>query len=105
MSDTPRIDTRLDFDSGKYTVIIPHQITMDNRFRALRHGEEWRDLTGDGLVLYMAYRVAELQQHMKQLQDVTREMRCQLHESGYSRYFGACETYDSLPHEVKGETK
>ena len=30
-------------------------------FRALRHGEEWRDLVGDNLILAMAYKIQELQ--------------------------------------------
>lgn len=42
--------TELKFGDGKYTVL------HDNgaNFRAERHGENWRSLTGDGLVLAMA---------------------------------------------------
>lgn len=36
------------YDDGKYTVIFD-----DGRLYALRHGEPWRDLTGDKLVLAM----------------------------------------------------
>lgn len=39
--------TKLDFEGGKYTVI--HENGCN--FKALRYGEEWRDLVGDGLVL------------------------------------------------------
>lgn len=40
---------------GKYTVI-----QTDDGLRALRYGQEWRDLTGDGLVLALAQEVDEL---------------------------------------------
>ncbi|MCK5610392.1 hypothetical protein KAR91_51440 [Candidatus Pacearchaeota archaeon] len=43
---------------GKYTVILP----TDGGLKALRHGEEWRDLCGDGLVLALAQEVDELRQ-------------------------------------------
>lgn len=52
-------ETRIDLDSGKYTV-IHHNGT---NFRALRYGEDWRDLTGDGLVLAMAQEIET--QHRK----------------------------------------
>lgn len=31
-------------------------------FHALRHGERWRELAGDNLVLAMAYRIEQLEQ-------------------------------------------
>ena len=42
---------------GRYTV------THDNglHLRALRHGEYWRDLTGDSLILAMAQRIEDLE--------------------------------------------
>ena len=43
---------------GKYTVILP----ANGGLKALRHGEEWRDLCGDGLVLALAQEVDELRQ-------------------------------------------
>lgn len=50
--------SRITLDDGKYVVL--HNNGSD--FRALRHGEPWRDLTGDGLVLAMAQRIQELEQ-------------------------------------------
>ena len=41
----------VDVAGGKYTV---RQETQGKLY-ALRYGSEWRDLTGDGLVLNMAY--------------------------------------------------
>lgn len=46
---------RIEID-GKYTVIVDPL-----NFRALRYGEEWRDLCGDGLVFAMAQEILELQ--------------------------------------------
>ena len=47
--------------SGKYTVIIDD----NNKFHALRFGEEWRDLTGDGLIMAMLYEIIELKEDIK----------------------------------------
>ena len=47
-----------DFVNGKYTVIFEDS----GGLKALRYGEEWRDLTGDGLVLSMLQEVEELRQ-------------------------------------------
>jgi hypothetical protein len=48
------------FDNGKYTVIFSTVNAPNTTFKALRHGEEWRDLTGDGLVLAMLHEVERL---------------------------------------------
>lgn len=48
--------TRIELEGGKYTVI--HDNGLD--FHALRYGERWRDLTGDGLVLAMAQEIEDL---------------------------------------------
>jgi hypothetical protein len=47
----------------KYTIIVPETTEEyeEGRFRALRYGEEWRDLTGDGLVLALVYKILSLQ--------------------------------------------
>lgn len=44
-------------EDGKYTVILPR----NGGLHALRYGEKWLDLTGDGLILALAYRIAELE--------------------------------------------
>ena len=43
---------------GKYTVILP----ANGGLKALRHGKEWRDLCGDGLVLALAQEVDKLRE-------------------------------------------
>jgi hypothetical protein len=48
-------ETRIDLENGKYTVIHEN----GSNLRALRYGEEWRSLTGDGLVLAMAHQITE----------------------------------------------
>lgn len=47
---------------GKYTV----EHTNGANFKAYRHGssEVWRDLTGDGLVLALVQRIAELEEYI-----------------------------------------
>lgn len=52
---------------GKYTVIQKEH----GGVRALRYGQEWRDLSGDGLVLALAQEVAELRECQdEQMSDV-----------------------------------
>jgi hypothetical protein len=54
---TTDIELSVSVADGKYTVILP----SGGGLKALRYGEEWRDLTGDNLVLAMAYRIEELE--------------------------------------------
>lgn len=49
---------------GKYTVIQD----ATGRTRALRYGEEWRELTGDNLAIGAAYEIGSLRQHVKELE-------------------------------------
>lgn len=48
--------TRIELENGKYTLV------HDNGagFHALRGGEPWRELVGDGLVLAAAYEIEKL---------------------------------------------
>jgi len=46
---------------GKYTVIQDDQ----GRVKALRYGEDWRDLTGDGLVLALVQEIDELRNELQ----------------------------------------
>lgn len=48
--------TRIELENGKYTVCHDN----GRNFHALRNGETWRSLTGDGLVLAMAYEIERL---------------------------------------------
>lgn len=50
--------TRIDLRGGKYTV----QHNNGANLKALRYGEEWRDLTGDGLVLALVQKIEELEE-------------------------------------------
>lgn len=50
---------------GKYT--IKHE--NGRNLRAERYGEPWRDLTGDGLILAMAYEIEELREAVQEFVD------------------------------------
>lgn len=50
-------------DNGKYTVIQ----TDDGYVSGLRYGEEWQDLTGNNLVLALAYEIDRLRDGLKTL--------------------------------------
>lgn len=49
--------TEIKIQEGKYTVIHDN----GTNFHALRNGEKWRDLTGDGLILSMAQHIEQLE--------------------------------------------
>lgn len=46
---------RVEVDGGKYTVVQDH----NGNLNALRHGQPWRSLVGDKLVLCLAYELDE----------------------------------------------
>ncbi len=49
---------RYELCDGKYTIEISQDFT---KFIALRYGEEWRNLCGDGLILSLCQRIDELE--------------------------------------------
>lgn len=75
---------RVDLNGGKYTVVM----TESGHLSALRYGEPWRDLVGDGMVCYMAHEIEELRDHRAAL-------------------LAACEKLDQIDccegHEIKDE--
>jgi len=52
-------------DDGKYTVIQDSTGGM----RALRYGEEWRDCTGDGMILTLAQDLQDARAEIQRLKD------------------------------------
>ena len=54
---------RYDFDDGKYAVI-----SENGRQQALRHGEPWRDLTGDNLIYWMMVEIERLRAELAEAQ-------------------------------------
>jgi hypothetical protein len=63
MSDTPKLALDVTVYDGKYTV----QMTEKGRLTALRYGEPWRDLLGDGLVCALAGEVESLRNELTAL--------------------------------------
>jgi len=54
--------SKIELMDGKYMVI--NELEEGGGFRALRYGEEWRNLVGDNLVLAMAYEIEELREKL-----------------------------------------
>ena len=50
---------------GKYTIIQD----ASGRTSVLRHGEEWRDSTGDNVILGAAYEIQKLHDRIKRLEE------------------------------------
>ncbi len=50
---------------GKYTLIHEN----GKGLRALRYGEEWRDLTGDGMVLALVQEIESLRDDLAKLEE------------------------------------
>ena len=46
------------FKVGEYEIV---EDLKNNTFKALRHGEEWRNLVGDNLVMALIDKIEELQ--------------------------------------------
>lgn len=51
----------LNLQNGKYTYVFQD----DGQQYALRHGEQWRDLTGDNLTLALGQRIEALEKALK----------------------------------------
>ena len=77
---------RLKLENNKYEIIedLEHGI-----FKAERYGEEWRDLSGDNLMLALIYKVQELERQNETLkkniqvkqfniEDVYKEYECDI---------------------------
>lgn len=63
-------------DSGKYSIkyqMEPHQ------FEALRHGEPWRDLTGDKLMLSIVMELQDYKDKVSELQALLLQCHSVLH--------------------------
>lgn len=60
--------TRIEISDGKYTII--HDNGRD--LRALRYGEEWRDLVGDNLVMAMAQEIEDLRERVENAEEQLR---------------------------------
>jgi hypothetical protein len=58
--------TTINVCNGQYTII---QNNNPWEFKALRNGEEWRDLTGDNLILALCYRIEDMQKLINQCKD------------------------------------
>ena len=50
----------------KYEIILNYK---DFEFKALRHGEEWRNLVGDNLILQMFFEILELKEENEKLKN------------------------------------
>ena len=73
--------TRIELDDGKYTVVHDSGAGL----HALRYGEHWRDMTGDGLVLAMAQEIEDLRRRIVPVQRVSvpdgwRELLCAIEQ-------------------------
>jgi hypothetical protein len=65
--DTNNQDTKIELYDGKYTIIYNQGSNGQNhKFEALRYGEPWRDLTGDGLILALVQKIIDLQEAIYQ---------------------------------------
>lgn len=60
---------QITLDNGKYKWILHDNYSSE----VLRHGEKWRDTTGDNFVFAMAQKIANLEE---ELQKVYEEIGC-----------------------------
>lgn len=91
--------TRIELDDGKYTVVHDSGAGL----HALRYGEHWRDMTGDGLVLAMAQEIEDLRRRIVPVQQVSvpvacscgREYPANSYSAGFISGSGMCEVCDA----------
>lgn len=57
-------ESKIILDNGKYEVIMSDDCS---KFEAIRYGEPWRDLVGDGLVFNMFMRIKELEKEIEKM--------------------------------------
>lgn len=57
---------RIELEDCGYTIIFNEK---NGTFRADRHGEPWRDLTGDNMVLCMAQEIERLREKLKKVEE------------------------------------
>lgn len=54
-------DYEVEVMDGKYKI----QLSNDGlKFRALRYGQQWRDLLGDNLILGLVFKIQELEEEL-----------------------------------------
>jgi hypothetical protein len=55
-------------DGSKYEILADEKDGFKFvNFRALRHGEKWRDLTGDNLIYWLCQEIEALKKHDRQI--------------------------------------
>lgn len=69
--------SKIDLLDGKYTVTHQNGLNLN----ALRYGQQWRDLNGDGLVLAMAQRINELESYLNIGNDNTEKLAREISNS------------------------
>jgi len=63
---------KIELCEGKYTIM--NDLETGGGIRALRYGEEWRDLTGDNLVLALYQKVVELEAEVERSRGALRNI-------------------------------
>lgn len=72
--------TKIELMDGKYTVV--NELEEGGGFRALRYGEEWRNLAGDNLVLVMTQEIEELREYIAELETAVFRLQDDLSGDG-----------------------
>lgn len=80
------------FQDGKYT--LSH--TNGTNFKALRHGEPWRDLTGDGMLLAMLQEVESLDDKVAAQEKLIKSLQAQLEAARQPLHPGAQAGFTSV---------
>lgn len=80
------------FEDGKYT--LSHSDGLN--FKALRHGEPWRDLTGDGMVLAMLQEVESLDDKVAEQEKLIKSLQAQLEAARQPLHPGAQAGFTSV---------
>lgn len=82
------MEKRIELD-GKYTILFNE---ATGEFKALRHGEPWRNLAGDKLILTLMYKLQRADELLQEAQGMMDD-----------NYYGHDEVHSAISRHLNGE--
>lgn len=71
------MEESIKLQDGEYEILL---IDNGKEFKALRHGEDWRNLTGDNLILALFYKIQELEKEKEEDENIISKMAGRIKE-------------------------
>lgn len=88
---------KIELENGKYTVV--NELNDGGGLKALRYGEEWRNLAGDNLILAMYHEIERLQERLSTAEDLL----CEAHDLMDDVHCYETDIYHAISRYLNGE--